>query len=784
MIAHIREVDGEEQSIGNHSRNTASLCSGYSRAIGMEKTGELAGLLHDMGKLTGEFQTYIRGQSNIVRGQIDHSYAGAKYLRSMTENFGEKYEGVSKLIGHIIISHHGLHDWLSSEDEDYYSMRIEKDEGYKEILNNLNEITDTDELNALSESAYREYTELIGKVKELAKAESVDKDIQKHSYAFYFGMLERFLQSCLIDADRTDTAGFLSNSAVEKDFDLPGVWEEMSVRMNERYELFSSRTDPISKQRNSISDRCFSFANHPVGACQLIVPTGGGKTLSSLRFAIEYCKRYQKKKIIYTAPFMSILEQNSDEICSIAGIENFTEHHSNLFSELESEEELLEYELRTEKWDSPVIATTMVQFLNTLFSGKSSSVRRMHQLSQAVIIIDEVQSIPLKCIHLTNLAINFLTRICGATVILCSATQPDFNQVDYPLLLDEKSSMTGDTDNDFAVFHRTNLISEIVPYGYSYEEAVDFCIQKFDENGNVLFIVNTKSAAQKIYHQLRERCPNTDILLLSTNLCPMDRRYKISKMKTLLKEKRNLICVSTQLVEAGVDISFRCVIRSLAGLDNAAQAAGRCNRSGEYKEPCPVYLVRLKEERVERLENVRQAQIITQQFLDNQQITDYLSNTTQGKYFHKLYHEERSKLSYPFDKRNPRNNILELLSLNGDHYSMCPEPKPSRFLVQAFKTAGSLFEVIDSKTVDVIVPFNEEAKQIIAELEKDQTPSGDKELLRKAQKYIVGVYNSKRLLENGAVRPIQGGVLVLNENWYDPECGVITEGAEQEILVF
>ena len=520
MIAHIRHNpnDYAEQSVKEHCSETAALCSGYTASIGAVHIGQLQGLLHDAGKLTTAFERYIKQESDCRRGEIDHAYAGAKYLWEIAEKTGDADTiAVARLIAHTIISHHGIHDWLDCDEEDYFAERLAKTEGYSKVLSHMGELSSEHEITVLLKQAALEYSTITVSLKHLAIR-------SKTAYAFYMGLLERFLQSCLIDADRTNTADFMSNSDTEEHHVLPPIWDAMHDRMQTKCDTFAKHTDPISLQRCSISDRCAVFAKHPVKTCRLIVPTGGGKTLSSLRFAIEYCREHGKQKILYTAPFMSILEQNSDEIRGIAGDAYFTEHHSNLLSELENREELHEYELRTEKWDSPVIATTMVQLLNTLFSGKSSCIRRMHRLADAVIIIDEVQSIPLKCVHLFNLAVNFLTHICGAVVILCSATQPTMEQTEFPLLLDEVSSMTGDTAEDFAAFHRTDVISAVTPHGFSYQETADFCAEKYEENGNLLLIVNTKAAAMALFALMQERCTDAMVLHLSTNLCPAHRR--------------------------------------------------------------------------------------------------------------------------------------------------------------------------------------------------------------------------------------------------------------------
>ncbi len=781
MTAHIRKENNTEQTVCEHCRNVSELCEKYASCLTAEHIGALQGLLHDAGKMTDIFQDYLYERIKKRRGEIDHSFSGAKYLCRLASCMDErKYYPVSRLIAHTILSHHGIHDWIDSGFQDCFHERLKKNDDYEEVCKNMNQIAEDKELQNLLKFAENEYQELDTKIRILCQG-------NKEIYAFYMGMLERFFQSVLIDADRTDTANFMTNSQTEKIFDTETLWKKMSDKMQEKYLEFSKKTDKISVQRCSISGRCVEFAKHPVEICRLIVPTGGGKTLSSLRFAIKHCQKYHKKKILYIAPFMSILEQNSDEIKAIVGEDFFTEHHSNLLAELKNDEEYHEYELRTEKWDAPVIATTMVQFLNTLFSFKNSSVRRMHRLADAVIIIDEVQSIPLKCVHLFNLAVNFLTHICGSAVVLCSATQPVMEQTKYPLLIDSESSMTGNVTEDFEIFHRTELFSEVAAHGYSYKEAAGFCKEKFLEQGNLLVIVNTKSAAGNLFRLLKENLPEVPVIYLSTNLCPVHRNDKIREMKEFLNQEKPVICVTTQLIEAGVDISFRCVVRSMAGLDNAAQAAGRCNRNGESEMPCPVYLIKLKEEQVKRLDGIQLAQTVTQQILDNPQYTNYLSHEIQSLYFEALYQRAgNGKLSYPVSTDGQNTTLIELLSLNKERYQQAKMPKIEKFTCQAFKTAGSLFEVIDAHTQDVIVPYNDDAKKIIEELDREISPERCRELLRKAQRYTVGIYKdkSKKLYENHALRPLLCGAEALESGFYDAECGMITENAEHELLIF
>ena len=725
-------------------------------------------------------------KESYTRGDIDHSYAGAKYICAFADQTGDKkIKKAARRVARTIVSHHGLHDWLDDEGNDYFSERIAKEKWYGEVLENVSSVVSESELLELLKAAGEEQDVLTQRLKAISSREE--------EYAFYSGLLERLMQSVLIDADRTNTANFMSDSRTEQTFDTASLWDRMHAAMEETLSAFADRKDRISLQRKSISERCRDFAARDAGICQLVVPTGGGKTLSSLRYAIEYCRRCGLEKIIYAAPFMSILEQNSREIRRIAGEENFLEHHSNYRQKTETEEELLEYEQRTEKWDKPVIATTMVQLLNALFSGESASVRRMHRLSRAVLIIDEVQSLPLKCTHLFNLAMNFLSRVCGSTIVLCTATQPDFSRSDYRLMLDEKPSMTGDYGPDFEVFRRTELIPHLTKNGDTYETAADFCFEKYLENRSLLVIVNTKAAAASLYRLLKEKndaVPETEravMVHLSTRMCPAHRTKCIEEIRRLLDVRRNVICVTTQLIEAGVDISFGCVVRSLAGLDHAAQAAGRCNRHGEREGVSPVYLIYLREENLGSLKEIIQGQAAARQLINSGQIADYLSADTMTLYFRRFYTEimAENKLLFSYPAGKTDSSLLNLLSLNKNRWMM-KKRKTLRFCGQAFRTAGTLFEVISNQTTDVIVPYNEEAERIISELNSDVTPNRALELLRKAQAYTVSLYDGeqRKLAESSAVYALKNGGAALERGYYDEECGVTLEGGLREVLMF
>ena len=767
FAAHIRASDKAVQTVGEHCKNTASLAESYLVDLDLANAGKIIGLLHDAGKLTKEFDDYINGASKAARGSIDHSYAGAKYLADMSDDERKAIAGIG--LAHTIISHHGLHDWVDDDCRDYYKIRTSKNEGYDQVLNDLSELIGNIDLDTLFNNAAAEWLNAANRIKATDKTE----------FAFYVGMLERLLLSALIDADRTDTSDFMSNTKTLQHIDNSSLWKSMDKSMDRMLERFANMTDTISIQRRSISDRCAKFAGHQVGVCKLIVPTGGGKTLSSLRFAIKQALYFGKKQVFYIAPFMSILEQNSEVIEALAGKENFLEHHSNLAAEIDDENEYNAYQLSAERWDPPVIATTMVQFLNTLFSGKTSSVRRMHRLSNAVIIIDEVQSVPLKCTHLFSLAVNFLAKVCKSTIVLCSATQPTFDKNRYKIQFDELSEMTGDHTLDFQIFHRNDIVPKLETYGYDFEEAAEFCRKRFEENNDLLLIVNTKAQALNMYKLLKEKMKGRAFLFhLSTNMCPKHRKKRINTLRRSLKRDLPVICVTTQLIEAGVDISFSCVVRAIAGLDNAAQAAGRCNRNGEKGRICPVYIINFKNEQLGSLNEIKAAQRITRCIINSKK--DLLSPKTQNEYYQQLFSDCSERLDYTVGEVT----LLDLLSLNKSRWEIYKDAHWE--LAQAFKTAGRLFEVIDQNTEAVLVPYDKNAKDIIASLNNDPTPAEISRLIAKAQKYTVSIYagNKKALIENGAIYVSNNGINILDKRFYNSEFGITTEGSQRELLIY
>ena len=797
-ISHLRESNKKEQTVSEHCNNVAKIASEFGQAVQMSHTAWLQGILHDAGKLCTDFAEYIRGKSDAKRGEIDHSYMGAKYLFAFAQIWYKKNAfsmDTALLIGRTILSHHGLHDWITEEGEDYFQKRISNQKHDKEVIFALPEIVSNETLQSYYQESVKEYDAMQQKMEQLykemiAKGEQEKRNLSDDAKSviptFYQGFLERLMQSILMDADQTDAANFNDDIVYTSPKESTAVWNDMAKRMQEKCTTFRKKIDAISRRRMNISDRCAAFANHDVKICRLVVPTGGGKTLSALRFAIEYSQKHNVNQIFYIAPFNSILEQNSDVIREIAGEENFLEHHSNVFSRLEENEneteKLSTYQMRTERWDVPVIATTLVQFLNALFDGKSSSVRRMHHLCRAVIIIDEVQAIPAKCIHLFNLAMNFLTHICGSTVVLCSATQPCLEQAEYPILLDEQESMTTDFQADFDAFRRTVLHSA-GKKSFSYEDAADFCTEQYQKNGNLLLVVNTKQAALTMFQKLKERNSEfATVLHLSTNMCPAHRRTVIQQMREQLTAHQPLICVTTQLIEAGVDISFRCVVRSMSGLEHAAQAAGRCNRNGEY-DCCSVYLIQLEEEKLAAaLKQIEKEQEITKKILFFHEKEDLLHPQIMQNYFEGYLTTFQNQFSYLLPELG-NETLLRLLSTNSNNVKRAEAkthkniPPRLRNHAQAFRTAGKKFQVIAEQTTDILVPYGE-GNDLILDLNGEFYENEYLKLLRKAQPYLVSVYSGtlKALEAKEALTQLKSDVLALKPGYYSSEQGVCVDG--------
>jgi len=557
----------------------------------------------------------------------------------------------------------------------------------------------------------------------------------------------------------------------------------------------------VNGLRRQVSTHCLEGAERPKGIYTLTVPTGGGKTLASLRFALHHAQHHGMERVIYVSPYISIVDQNAQivrkvlepEECAFASI--VLEHHSNLAPDNES----WRGGVLAENWDAPVVFTTAVQILETLFAAGTRAVRRMHALANAVIVFDEVQTLPIRTVHLFNNAVNFLVEQCGSTVVLCTATQPLLDRVDKAkgaIQLANDAELMRDPSTLFRALKRFETFDETKKAGgWQPAEVAELAVAETLGEGSCLVVVNTKRDALAIYsackarlEALHENLEDGCLGHLSTHMCPAHRLQTLATMKKALQEKRRVLCVSTQLIEAGVDIDFATVIRDLAGLDSIAQAAGRCNRNGE-RNSGRVHIVGLAAALPKGLEEIASARKITERILDEWKDTMGdaqfdLSDPQKMSDFFKYYFFDRQhlmdyKVKHPPAERD--DTLLRMLGRNGMAVADGPQPHPRPGgLMQSFMSAAREFRAIDNVTQGVVVPFGEAGKSVVNLLCSTRDLDRQFRLLRQAQQYSVNLFPHEisSLQQKGALDEAQPGtgVLCLQPGFYSEEYGLDLEG--------
>lgn len=781
--------DGREQPTRQHLQETAEYAYNIGKKFVAPEICQITALFHDLGKTSSEFVKYLKlsymneklGKKLKGKGPVVHSTQGAKFLYELQSGSGlnDLIVALAREISAICIANHhgGLMDGISPYGDTPFRDRL---------------IRETDDLHHYAKTinaAEKEYSFISSVPDVLKKCESELREFietckaNNLNVAFMLHLLTKSVFSCLVDADRYNAYCFEINKTPEMRIQLP-PWEDYAQRLEQQISSFSADSD-INVIRRDISEKCLCAANQPKGIYRLDVPTGGGKTLSSLRFALNHAKIYRAEHVIYVIPYLSVLEQTAKDIKEALQFQTaddfILEHHSNVIVS-ENLEEAQAYRLLTDRWDSPIIITTMVQFLESIYSSKSSALRKFHNMANAVFIFDEVQSLPLKCTYLFNEAVNYLHYCAGCSILLCTATQPPLNEAEKPIYLSKPSALISDTSESFQNLKRTHIEDKTIPSGYSTELLQRFVLSKFDEEGNCLVILNTKKDAAKLYCALEryiQANPQTQIELihLSTTMCPAHRLDTIKTIKA--KKQRNILCISTQLIEAGVDISFGCVIRAIAGLDSIAQAAGRCNRNGEDPNGKTVYIVNIAEENLSFLPDIKCGADITYRILE-EQIPDLLSPAVIKRYYKEYFYKQKSQMSYLVKETG---NLYDLLSINQKGtgaYQNSGGTKPPA-LRQAFQTAGELFSVIEQRTINVLVPYKDGAK--LAEDYRNADIKRKNALLRQIGRYSVSLYpyEIEKLDELRALTLIDNEVLTLDGRYYSDKLGVIF-GANAEFL--
>ncbi|OGB26804.1 MAG: CRISPR-associated helicase/endonuclease Cas3 [Burkholderiales bacterium RIFCSPLOWO2_02_FULL_57_36] len=741
LIAHAAKnaagVWRDPHDLVEHLRAVAALASVHARYFNGSDWAHLAGLWHDLGKYRPRFQHYIRTVSGYEAdahikgeaGKAPHSTAGAILACDTFKKAG--FGEAGRILAYLIAGHHaGLYDWNSENSNLEY--RLQKQDSREEF----NE----------------------------AMAEHPPSDILDHG-AFIpdlrtipggkdgFALWVRMLFSCLIDADRLDTEAYMD---ADKSAQRSG-WPSIQTLLEQFDRFMVSKTitadaTPVNLLRADILRQCREKAQDAPGLFSLTVPTGGGKTLSSLAFALEHAKRYGKRRIIYVIPYTSIIEQTADIFRSIFG-DAVIEHHSN--AEADPAKENHKSHLACENWDAPVIVTTNVQFFESLFAAKTSRCRKLHNIADAVVVLDEAQLLPPEFLQPILDVLNLLTKHYGVTVVLSTATQPALSTREY---FDAKNNMRGlnnvreimsDPDALYLALDRVNVR---LPADWNKPVSWDALAGEISEHESVLAIVNRRKDARELWQRMPEGS-----LHLSALMCGEHRSQIIGQIKTRLQAGVPTCVVSTQLVEAGVDLDFPVVYRALAGLDSLAQAAGRCNREGRLAQGEVVVFIPPQPAPPGQL---RKAEDACRSVLHGH-AGKPLERALFSGYFEKLYH------ACDLDAQG----ICELLKVDG------------QTLAVNFRTAAEKFKLMqDEDSASVIVRYHglngddEKIEKWLNTLKKD---GPDRWLMRKLQRYTVTIprRDALRLLAQSDLEEIMPGLFVqANDLLYHDQLGLIIDG--------
>jgi CRISPR-associated endonuclease/helicase Cas3 len=710
MYAHSLENAGPEswQTLEDHLRKVADKGAGFAGPFGAAEWARAIGRLHDVGKSNPLFQKRLTGEYN---GHADHKGTGAKLLEALGTPFGRM--GAYCVAGH----HGGLPDFYGSGPHASLQRIIEK----------AFPPPDPDALRGFR---------------------SPDWPFPPQN-GFQCSFLTRMLFSALVDADFLDTEAFVDKE--KSGWREPGPsLETLLTALNSRLAAFD-RTGRINGLRAEILVHCREKASLAPGLFTLTVPTGGGKTLSSMAFALDHALAHGLRRVVYVIPYTSIIEQNARVFRDIFPDGAVIEHHSNFDAEstfaredyARESDAARRHRLACENWDAPVVVTTNVQFFESLFAARTSRCRKLHNLAGSVIVLDEAQMLPVYYLDPCLRALEELAAHYGCSVVLCTATQPALRSEDFAPGL---AGLDGrELAPDPARLHRAFERTQLRDLG---ELALPEAAGLVRERDQVLCIVNTRARAAELFEMVRDE---PGARHLSALMCPAHRSERLAEIRGMLRNGEPCRVVSTQLVEAGVDVSFPEVIREMAGLDSVIQAAGRCNREGEREGTAPVSVFHPAEglPRAFAAQAEHAASVLRGPHGD-----DPFSPEAVRQYFRLHYWLQRDRL----DKKR----IMEALSNDqGEWY---------------FRRAADDFRLIDNPMVPVIIPWDGRARDLVEALRYAEHPGT---ILRRLQQYTVQVYERqfRALNEAGAVEAVADGCNALcRMEFYDDLLGLATPG--------
>jgi CRISPR-associated endonuclease/helicase Cas3 len=746
-VAHVKnKIDSEEwdkiHELSYHLLDTSKIARKFAKNINAHNDSDewalLTGLWHDLGKYRLKFQDYIRLNSgyekenaHIENGKRrSHSMAGAIYaINKLNKPFGY-------IIAYLISGHHaGLPDWEGGRS----SLRFRLNDGEAEF----NEAMSEDIPEVI----------LAGNCPDLPKiAQSSD------SIALWM----RMLFSCLVDADFLDTEAYMSpDKAIKRE--MPLSLDDLQNKFNEEIKKLqkNSKISSLNTIRNSVLNECLDAAELKPGLFSLTVPTGGGKTLSSLAFALKHAQLHNKQKIIYAIPFTSIIEQNADVFRKFLGDKAVLEHHSNL--DVSPEKENSQARLATENWNAPLIVTTNVQLFESLFASRTSRCRKLHNIANSVIILDEAQQIPRDFHTPITQVMQQLSDYFGVTWVLCTATQPVLKEEKNPfgqILLKGLNNVREIISKPSVLNKKLNRVNVILPEKGDPKVSWQELASIISSEDCILTIVNTRRQARTLFELLPD---DGNKLHLSANMCAQHRTEVINKIKDRLKEcikgkARPLRVMSTQLIEAGVDVDFPVVYRSIAGIDSIAQSAGRCNREGLLNQQGKLgKVVIFQPEQASPAGFLRQGEDVTQEMIASGIVNDPLAPEVFEQFF-------------------------TLMNSKGDRdkYKICDDLKAISSndapLAIQFRTAAKKFRLIDNIGTPIIVPFipvGKDKSPIDAWITILESDPSKKWVYKKLQRYTVTIPEQlyKEFIKIGCL-DTRAGLFVLLDPYYHALWGV------------
>lgn len=706
------------QTLEKHLLGVAKLAEKFAVVFEAGEWGRLAGEYHDLGKWTLPWQAYLRHANKIVdefvqfyEGHPSHAAVGAQWLFKHSEQAG-------KLLAYCIAGHHGgLPNWSDPSSITALEAKLQAD------LPDLQQSLPSPDFPQSFPVANPE-TERLG---------------------FQLQFFVRMLFSCLVDADFLDTEKSLDTKKSSCRSSYPAInelhhsfWKNFNQLRKQAEKIENKNQRHVNRQREQVLDDCLQASEIESGLFSLTVPTGGSKTLSSLAFALNHAIHQGQQRIIYIVPFTSIIEQNAKVFRDMVGDNAVLEHHCNYIPD----ETDWQTRLASENWDAPVIVTTNVQFFNSFYANKPSKCRKLHNVANSIIIFDEVQAIPVEKLQPCLEVIKELSLNYGVTSVLCTATQPAIKYSDqFKSGLKNIREIIHDVPRLFEELKRT----EEIYVGKLSEQDV---ATKLLENDQVLCIVNSRQQALNIFQKLPVSSENFH---LSALMHPVHRTKKLDEIRARLDNGQACRVVSTQLIEAGVDVDFPCVYRAVAGIDSIAQAAGRCNRNGRSKVPLKVY------------------------------VFDFPEGV--GCSYFRLAAQSAEKLFSTFSGKLTDPQCVQ--AYFADYYWKNSQRLDEKGIIESCRTAQSgniqfkdlsRFQMIESATVPIVIALEKSAVALVASLQFAEHKGG---ILRKLQQFTVQVYPYQfDALKSWCENPLDGVWVLRSDELYSDVTGLKCKAPE------